>query len=371
MQERCRNSSELMETSGSPEKINLKGLTLPELAGLVAEWDEPKYRAAQLASWIYGKRVSNFEHMSNLPKGFRAKLMKEASVSEVRATRCTVSDADVATKYLFELASGDKVESVLMHDQERTTICISSQVGCAMACDFCATGKMGFFRNLSASEILDQFTAIERDLSEDKAVTNVVFMGMGEPLANYDQTLKSARLLSDSDGYGMSEKRITISTVGLVPRMRQLAREGLKCNLALSLNATTDGVRTRLMPINEKYPIDEALDAAKEWALATKRKATLEYVLIRDVNDTDTDAKRLRKLMSRLPCKFNLIPFNEIEDSEFRRPGLDRIERFRQLVASAQHVAPIRFSKGHDIAAACGQLRTDFGKPGTMIRKAS
>ena len=354
-----------------PKKLNLKGLTLPELETLVSEWGEPKYRAAQLASWIYGKRVSNFKQMTNLPKGFRAKLLEEASVSEVRATRCTISDADVATKYLFELANGDRVESVLMHDHERTTVCISSQVGCAMACDFCATGKMGFFRNLSASEILDQFTAIERDLSKDRAVTNIVFMGMGEPLANYDDTLKSVRLLSNPDGYGMSEKRITISTVGLVPRMRQLAKEGLKCNLALSLNATTDSVRTRLMPINEKYPIDEALDAAKEWALATKRKATLEYVLIRDVNDADADAKRLRKLMSRLPCKLNLIPFNEIEDSEFRRPGLDRIERFRQLVATGQHVAPIRFSKGHDIAAACGQLRTDYGKPGAMMRNAS
>ncbi len=365
------NNEKPMATFESAEKFNLKGLTLPELETLVSEWGEPKYRAVQLASWIYGKRVSNFEQMTNLPKSFRAKLLAEASVSEVRANRCTISDADVATKYLFELANGDRVESVLMRDQERTTICISSQVGCAMACDFCATGKMGFFRNLSASEILDQFTAIERDLSEHEAVTNIVYMGMGEPLANYDHTLKSVRLLSDPDGYGLSEKRITISTVGLAPRMRQLAKEGLKCNLALSLNATTDDVRTRLMPINEKYPIDEVLDAAKEWALATKRKATLEYVLIHDVNDTDADAKRLRKLMSRLPCKLNLIPFNEIEDSEFRRPELNRIERFRQTVASGQHVAPIRFSKGHDIAAACGQLRTDFDKPGAMMRKAS
>lgn len=360
-----------MKTFEPPEKINLKGLTLPELEALVAKWGEPNYRAAQLASWIYGKRVSDFERMTNLPKNFRAKLLTEASVSEVRAARCTVSDADIATKYLFELANGDSVESVLMHDHERTTICISSQVGCAMACDFCATGKMGFFRNLSASEILDQFTAIEKDLSEEKAVTNIVFMGMGEPLANYDHTLRSVRLLSDPNGYGLSEKRITVSTVGLVPRMRQFAREGLKCNLALSLNAATDAVRTRLMPINEKYPIDEALDAAKEWALATKRKVTLEYVLIRDVNDTDADAKRLRKLMSRLPCKLNLIPFNEIEDSEFRRPELNRIERFRQIVASGHHVAPIRFSKGNDIAAACGQLRTNVGKAGVMMRKAS
>ena len=248
--------------------------------------------------------------------------MTEASISDVRATRCTVSDADVATKYLFELDNGDSVESVVMHDHERTTVCMSSQVGCAMACDFCATGKMGFFRNLSASEILDQFTAIEKDLSEGEAVTNIVFMGNGRAVSKLrsDDEMNRFACCRVRTATGCPKNESPSRPWGLVPQMRQFAMEGLKCNLALSLNAATDAVRTRLMPINEKYPIDEALDAAKEWALATKRKVTLEYVLIRDVNDTDADAKRLRKLMSRLPCKLNLIPFNEIEDSEFRRP---------------------------------------------------
>ena len=353
------------------EKINLKGLTRSELEELVLGWGEPKYRAAQLMSWIYGKRVSGFLAMTNLSKAFRERLMSIASVSEIHATVRTASDCDAATKYLFELANGDKVESVLMHDRERTTVCISSQVGCAMACDFCATGKMGFFRNLTAAEILDQFAAIEMELDSEERVTNIVFMGMGEPLANYNQTLKAVQLLASPEGYGLAEKRITISTVGLAPQMKQFAREGLKCNLALSLNATTDEVRTRLMPINAKYSIDEVFDAAREWATATKRKITLEYVIIRDVNDTAADAKRLRKLMSRLPCKLNLIPFNEIEDSSFGRPTPHRIESFRQVVAAGGHVAPIRLSKGRDIAAACGQLRTRHDRYGVKMHKVS
>jgi 23S rRNA (adenine2503-C2)-methyltransferase len=241
---------------------------------------------------------------------------------------------------------------------------------------------MGFFRNLTAAEILDQLTAIGRELEkklshrdnflcEGASITNVVFMGMGEPLANYDQVLKAIRLMTHPCGLNTSEQRVTVSTSGLAPRMRQFAREGLKCKLALSLNATTDEQRTRLMPINAKYSIDEILDAAREWATATQQPVTLEYVLIRDVNDSIADAKRLRKLMGRLPCKLNLIPFNEIEGSDFRRPELERIERFRRIVAESCYVAPIRFSKGRDIAAACGQLRTIYEKQGAMMRRTS
>ncbi len=353
------------------EKINLKGLTRTELESFVVKWGEPKYRAQQVMSWLYHKRVTDVEAMTNLSKGFRSKLAAEAYISDARVIARTISDDNLAIKYLFELTDGVQVESVLMYDQDRVTVCVSSQVGCAMGCDFCATGKMGFFRNLTAAEILDQLTAIERELDGKKAVTNVVFMGMGEPLANYDVLLKAIRLMASPDGLRLSEKRMTVSTVGLVPRIRQFTREGLKCNLALSLNATTDEVRTRLMPINTRYPIDEALDAAGEWARMAKRKVTLEYVLIRNVNDSIADAKRLRKLMSGLPCKLNLIPFNEIEDSEFRRPELDRIERFRQIVADGHYVAPIRFSRGTDIAAACGQLRTIYGTQGIVISRAS
>ena len=353
------------------DKINLKGLTPFELEDRVTQWGEPKYRAKQLMSWLYGKRARAFEAMTTLPKAFRQRLAELAYISEAHLLTRTASHADSATKYLFELTDGSRVESVLMYDQDRVTVCVSSQVGCAMACDFCATAKMGFFRNLTAAEILDQLMAIERESDGEKCVTHVVFMGMGEPLANYDQTVKAIRLMTDANGLRMSEGRITVSTSGLAPRMRQFIHERLKCNLALSLNATTDEARTRLMPINAKYPIDEVLDATREWALVTQRPATLEYVLIRGVNDSVADAKRLRKLMGRLPCKLNLIPFNEIEGSDFRRPELDQIERFRRVVADGHHVAPIRFSKGRDIAAACGQLRTIYETQGVMLPSAS
>ena len=353
------------------DKINLKGLTLLELEALVTQWDEPKYRAKQLMSWMYHRQVETFEAMTNLPSKLRQKLADIAYISGAHVLTRTASNADTAVKYLFELTGSSQVESVLMYDQDRITVCVSSQVGCAMACDFCATAKMGFFRNLTAAEILDQLITVERELDDEKSITHVVFMGMGEPLANYDQTVKAIRLMTDANGLGIPEGKITVSTSGLARRMRQFTHERLKCNLALSLNATTDDSRTRLMPINIKYPIDEVLDAAREWALATQRPATLEYVLIRGVNDSVADAKRLRKLMGRLSCKLNLIPFNEIEGADFQRPKLSQIERFRRIVAGGHHVAPIRFSKGRDIAAACGQLRTVYEKQGAMLPQVS
>ena len=349
------------------DKISLIGLTLFELEDLVKQWGEPKYRAKQLMSWIYRRRVQAFEAMTNLPHTLRLRLANLAYISGAHVLTRTTSNTDTAIKYLFELADGSRVESVLMYDQDRITVCVSSQVGCAMACDFCATAKMGLFRNLTAAEILDQLITIEHELDDQKCVTHVVFMGMGEPLANYNQTVKAIRLMTDANGLGLSEGKITVSTSGLAGRMRQFTRERLKCNLALSLNATTDEARTRLMPINAKYPINEVLDATREWALTTQRPATLEYVLIRGVNDSAADARRLRKLMGRLPCKLNLIPFNEIEGANFQRPKPNQIERFRRIVADGHHVAPIRFSKGRDIAAACGQLRTIYEKQGITL----
>lgn len=361
----------MTHTESHMDKINLKGLSLFELEKLVEGWGEPKFRAKQLMSWLYHQRETNFQMMTNLPKSFRRKLSDAACVSDIRVCARAESDVDSAVKYLFELTDGSRIESVLMPDRSRITVCVSSQVGCAMACDFCATGKMGFFRNLSSAEIVDQVIAIQRELDGDKDVTHVVFMGMGEPLANYDQTVNAVRLMTRVEGLGIPERRITVSTVGLAPRMRQFAREGLKCQLALSLNATTDKVRTRLMPINTRYQIADVLDAAREWTLASGNPVTLEYVLIRDVNDGVEDAHRICKLMSRLPCKLNIIPFNEIEDSEFRRPEANRIEQFRRIVSKKCYIAPIRFSKGKDITAACGQLRTVYGNQGITLRNAS
>ena len=352
-------------------KVNLKGLSLLELEDWVTRWGEPKYRAKQLMSWLYHQRATAFESMTNLPASFRRKLAEAACISDIRVCTRAVSDIDSAVKYLFELSDGSRIESVLMPDRTRTTVCVSSQVGCAMACDFCATGKMGYFRNLSTAEILDQLMAIQRELEGKNDITHVVFMGMGEPFANYDKTLDAVRLMTRVEGLALSERRITVSTVGLAPRIRQFAKEGLKCQLALSLNATTDEIRTRLMPINSKYPIDDVLNAAREWTRASGNPVTLEYVLIRDVNDGIEDAQRICRLMSRLPCKLNLIPFNELEDSEFRCPEPNRIEQFRRIVSKKRYIAPIRFSKGRDIAAACGQLRTAYGNQGLTLPKAS
>lgn len=217
-------------------KINLKGLTLFELEELFTQWGEPKYRAQQLMSWMYRRRVETFEAMTNLSHELRQRLANLAYINEARILTRTASNTDTAIKYLFELTDGSRVESILMYDQGRITVCLSSQVGCAMACDFCATAKMGFFRNLTVAEILDQLITIEREMDDGKGVTHVVFMGMGEPLANYDPTVKAIRLMTDANGLGISEGKITVSTSGLARRIRQFTRERLKCNLALSLN---------------------------------------------------------------------------------------------------------------------------------------
>lgn len=347
--------------------VNLKGLNRFELESLVQSWGEPKYRAKQLMSWIYQKGVSDFESMTNLPKPFRQTLASHASISQTEIVTSSVSADDKSIKYLFKLPDGKQVESVLMFDQQRVTVCLSSQFGCAMGCQFCATGKMGFFRNLTTAEILDQYMGIQKELSGDRSITNVVFMGMGEPFANYAPTLKAIRLLCGQETTGMAERRITVSTVGLAPQIRRFANEGLKCKLALSLNATTNADRSRLMPINFQFPIDEILSATKHWTEKTGELVTLEYVLIRGVNDRTKDAERLCELMSNLSCKLNIIPFNEIADSNFQRPDADEIENFQKIMTRNHYVAPIRFSKGNDITAACGQLRTIYHQTGKTM----
>ena len=328
--------------------INLKGLDRIELESYVQSWGEPKYRAKQLMSWIYQKGISDFESMTNLPKSFRHTLSSQATITRTEIVTSSVSTDDKSIKYLFRLSDGKQVESVLMFDQQRITACLSSQFGCAMGCQFCATGKMGFFKNLTTAEILDQFMGIEQELGREKSITNVVFMGMGEPFANYKPTIKAIRLLCNPETIGMAERRITVATVGLAPQIRRFANEGLKCKLALSLNATTNAARSQLMPINFQFPIDEILSATKHWAKTTGELATLEYVLIRGINDRTKDAERLCQLMANLPCKLNIIPFNEIEDSNFQRPDANAIENFQKIITQNHYVAPIRFSKGND-----------------------
>ncbi len=346
--------------------INLKTLSKSELIQYVISWKQPTYRASQIWAWMYQKNVTDVDLMTNLPTQLRQKLKSEVWISQANLKTQSESKNDQSTKFLLEVANSESVEAVLMPDGNRNTICLSSQVGCAMNCAFCATGQMGFFRNLPVEGIVDQFLAIKKQFLTTQ-ITNVVFMGMGEPLANYQQVVSAVRILTDPDGIGMSPKRITISTVGLAPRIHQLAHEGLGCKLALSLNGTNDTIRAKLMPINHSYPIDQLLSALRSWVEITQTPATIEYVLIKGVNDSLTEAEDLCRLLKGLRCKINLIPFNPISGSDLCRPEVSQIEQFRDILTQHHRVAPIRYSKGRDIAAACGQLRTIYEKTGKRL----
>lgn len=338
------------------KKIDIKGCLLPELEELVLSWGEKRYRARQLMLWLYHKRAKTFDEMTDISKSFRSKLNELAYISQLKLLAKEISKVDDTTKYLFELEDGKKIESVLMYDSERLTCCVSTQIGCTQGCTFCATGRSGFVRNLSSAEIINQIMAIEADLDNRKSITNVVLMGMGEPFLNYENVIKAIRLMNASEGLMIAARKITVSTSGLVPQIRKFTNEMTQVGLAISLNATDDETRSQLMPVNNRYPINEVLNACKEWALTVNRWLTVEYILIKDINDSLSDAKKLCKILHGIPCKINLIAYNPIEGIPFQRPDKDRIEEFRQVLASAHYVAPVRESKGMDISAACGQL---------------
>jgi len=339
------------------EKIDLKGILLPEFEDIVTSWGENRYRARQLMLWLYHKRAESFEQMTDISKVFRAKLNELAYISQLKTLAKEQSSLDDTTKYLFELDDGEKIESVLMYDDGRVTCCVSTQIGCVQGCAFCATGASGFVRDLTASEIVNQVMAIEAGLGAGKSVTNVVFMGMGEPFANYENVLKAIKLMNASEGLMVAARKITVSTSGLVPQIRKFTSEGIQIGLAISLNATTDEMRSRLMPNNRRYPISDVLEACKEWALTINRWLTVEYILMKDVNDSPANAKQLCKLLHDIPSKVNLIVYNPVEGLPFKRPGKERVEQFRQILADARFVATVRESRGIDISAACGQLR--------------
>ena len=298
-------------------KINVKGLELDEFEELMTKWNERKFRARQLMLWLYNKRATTFDEMTDLSKVFCKKLNEQAYISRLKLAARTVSDEDGTVKFLFELEDSNQIESVLIYDADRITVCVSTQAGCAQGCKFCATGKLGFVRNLTAAEIIDQLMMIEEMEFGGKAVTNVVFMGMGEPFANYENSLKALRLMTVPEGLMVTARKITLSTSGLVPQIRRFTSEGLKVGLALSLNAPTDELRSQLMPVNRIYPIKETLAACQEWAIEIGRRVTIEYVLIKNLNDSLDYAKLLCKMMRGIPSKFNLIPFNEIDEIPF------------------------------------------------------
>jgi len=336
--------------------MNLLDLLPAELEKLAESMGAPRYRGRQLAVWIYAKGITDIRAMSDLPKDFREALAERAEIAVPEIERRTPSQ-DGSQKLVLILADGARVQSVLMPDEDRLTLCVSTQVGCGFACAFCFTGTMGLQRNLSAGEIVGQVLAARATLAEGTRITHVVYMGMGEPLANYAATVKSLRLLTDPHALAFSPRRITVSTVGLVSGIEKLAKEDLKVNLAISLHATSNAIRDRIMPVNKGFAIEELLAACRRFPVAFRQRITFEYVLLDGVNDAVEDARRLVRLLKGIRAKVNLIPFNDWEGSGFGRPPLPRILAFQSILLEHGVRATVRWSKGEDIGAACGQLR--------------
>ncbi len=342
-------------------KIDIKSLLFNELQEELCEQGEPSYRAGQIMDWLYTKRVESFERMSDLPDQLRTRLAKHFAFDRLEVVH-VLGSRDTTRKFLFRLADGNLLESVLIPaspalyggKSDRRTICISTQVGCAYGCKFCASGLDGWTRNLDAGEIVQQLIEIEKKSGEK--IDNVVFMGMGEPLANLKNLLRAIRIINAPWGLGIGARHITISTSGLAPQIRELANEPTQFRLALSLHGATDEVRSRIMPVNRKYPLKVLLEAC-DYYVAKKGRLTFEYILIAGVNDTDEQARELSKIARRLSAKINLIPYNTVEGLEWSRPTRARQEKFQSVLRKHGVIATLRREKGHDIAAACGQLR--------------
>jgi 23S rRNA (adenine2503-C2)-methyltransferase len=338
-------------------RANLVGLRPSELEDLAASLGASRYRGRQLATWIYRKGVVELEAMTDLPREFRARLAETHGIELPELERETRSQ-DGSRKLVFRLADDRRVSGVLMPDDGRITLCLSTQVGCGFGCTFCLTGTMGLDRNLTAGEIVGQLIAANRRLSDGERVTHIVFMGMGEPLANYANLVAALRILTDARlGLGYSPRRITVSTVGLVSGIDRLGGEDLKVNLAISLHAASDDVRGRLMPVNRSWNLEALTAAVRRYPLAPRQRVFFEYVMLEDVNDSPEDAQRLTRLLRGIRAKVNLIPFNDWEGSGFRRPSLARILAFQAILLDAGLTTTVRWSKGEDIGAACGQLK--------------
>ncbi|PYL71214.1 MAG: 23S rRNA (adenine(2503)-C(2))-methyltransferase RlmN [Verrucomicrobia bacterium] len=342
-------------------KLSLTGIILEELADFLRERGAPSYRAKQITDWIYKKRVASFDAMTDLPNELRAELAAEFDIPKTEVVR-VLGSQDTTQKFLFRLHDQNLIESVLIpaspalygQPSDRRTICVSSQVGCAYGCKFCASGLDGWTRNLDAGEIVQQLIEIEKFCGE--RIDNVVFMGMGEPLANLKNVLRAIRIINAPWGLGIGARHITISTSGLAPQIRGLANESTQFRLALSLHGATDEVRGRIMPVNRKYPLKVLLEAC-DYYVAKKGRITFEYILIAGINDTDEQARDLAKIAGRLSAKINLIPYNTVEGLEWSRPSRARQEKFQSTLREHGVTATLRREKGHDIAAACGQLR--------------
>ena len=334
--------------------IDLKSLTSDELEALVVSLGEKPYRARQIMNWIYQNPVSSFEEMTNLPKSLRTQIEAVSYLSPLEIAAVKTA-RDNTRKFLFTLHDGNQIEGVLIPEKKHVTLCISTQVGCAMGCTFCLSGKHGLIRNLTAGEIVNQICAIKNEFLQEDETANIVFMGMGEPLANLDNTLKALRILTDPLGFDFSPRRITVSTAGLIPQIKRLG-QALPVNLAISLNAANNPLRDVLMPINKKHPLHQLIKSASAAILPSRKHITFEYILIDGVNDSLKDARALASLLQGIRCKINLIPFNEHEGVTFKRPTTQAVDQFRQYLSSQHFTVIVRYSKGNDIGAACGQL---------------
>lgn len=337
-------------------KTDLKNLTQEELIAYVESLGQPSFRGRQILAWIYKTGISDFSQMTDLAKVFRSVLAKNAFMSSFSDVVTEIS-RDGAVKFAFSLADSFIIESVLIPEEDRNTICVSSQVGCAMGCKFCLTGSMGFSRNLTRAEIINQVCFV-RDWNLAQGghpLTNIVFMGMGEPLANLDNVLGAVSILTEQRGLDFSARRITVSTCGLVPQMLELG-EKTNVNLAVSLHAPDNETRSRLMPVNKRYPLDELLDACRKYPQKRRQRVMFEYTLLAGINDSCACAKQLAKKLNGIPCKINLLSMNEGGDSQYQSPDNDTILQFQKVLRDAGYTVFIRQSRGADIAAACGQL---------------
>ena len=341
-----------MSESSDNQPVDLKNLSPDALMQFLSGMGKEKFRVTQIFRWIYQRGTEDFNKMTDLAKAFREELSAKATISSFVPEAEEVSK-DGTRKFLFRLSDGRSVETVLIPmESGRNTLCISTQVGCAMQCSFCLTGKYGLERDLATSEIVNQVCAVRKDHSVD----NIVLMGMGEPLHNLDNVVDALEILYAATGFDYGPRKVTLSTSGLVPEMAELGRR-IKVNLAVSLNATTDEVRDELMPINKRYPLKTLMEACRQFPLASRQRVTFEYILIRGVNDSQADAKRLVKLLHGIKAKVNLIPFNEHSGSEFQTPDEETIRAFQTYLLDRQIVAIRRAGKGQDISAACGQLK--------------
>jgi 23S rRNA (adenine2503-C2)-methyltransferase len=336
---------------------DLRDLQLHEMGTLLAAEGEPAFRAKQLCQWVYKRQATDLAQMTDLPERLRQRLHSQVYVSTLTELRHQQS-ADGTEKYLFGLEDGNQLETVLIPADGRRTLCVSTQVGCAIGCKFCLTAQGGLVRSLRAAEIVSQVLFFQAAAtSPERDFTNIVFMGMGEPLDNFRGTVQAIRILTAEWGGGISPRRITVSTSGLARRLEAFGREDLKVNLAVSLNATTNAVRTQIMPINKAFPLETLLATCRAFPLAARQRITFEYVLLGGVNDTLEDAQRLVQLLHGLRCKVNLLPFNEVPGTPYRRPDDESVQRFQEYLLQHHMSAFVRQSRGRDISAACGQLR--------------